>query len=136
MNKKLPEEVVFENVRTLRLFQYIPKKLSFDWCEYETKDKYSGEISKQPLQNVNRAFAYNSDEVQGMIYKYKRDKDGIKKAKVSSLPESVFIYNNEILSDEAIDKIIPQIDYQYYIDRAYERIAEFIKIKVVKDINL
>ena len=136
MNKKLPEEVVFENVRTLRLFQYIPKKLSFDWCEYETKDKYSGEISKQPLQNVNRAFAYNSDEVQGMIYKYKQDKDGIKKAKVSSLPDSVFIYNNEILSEEAINKIIPKIDYQYYIDRAYERIIEFRNLPIIKDLKI
>ena len=68
-----------------------------------------------------------------MVYKYK--KDG-KKAKVSNLPDNVFVYNNDVRESSALKELENKIDYQYYIDRAYERIAEFIKIKVVKDINL
>ena len=66
-----------------------------------------------------------------MIYKCKSDG---KRAKVSNLPDSVFVYNEEILSDEAKQKLEQKIDYQYYVERAYERIQEFINIECIKEI--
>jgi hypothetical protein len=114
MNNKTPEEIVEQNKRKLRMFQYICKPLTYDYLTFET----SSEVIK--LQKVNRCFA---SKKEGMIYKNKSDK----KAKYQNLPDSVFIYNQEILSDETIDKLVDKIDYNYYVKRAYERIGEFKK---------
>lgn len=134
---KLPEETVEENKKTLRLFQYIVKKLSYDWMEYEVNYYNSEESNKIKLQHVNRAFAWNSEECSGKIIKYKIEENGnLKKGKPSSLPESVFVHNDEILSEESVEKIIKDIDYQYYVDRAYERILEFTELPVIKGINI
>lgn len=130
MNGKSPEEIIEENKDNLKLFQYICKKLSFDWIEYD-KMNLTNEISiSEKVQNVNRAFAYNNPNEIGMLYKYKEVDGKLKKTKISNLPKSVFVYNNEILSKEARDKIQPMIDYDYYILRAYERIAEFAGIEI------
>ena len=48
-------------------------------------------------------------------------------AKVQNLPDNIFIWNSEILSQDATDKISQQLDYNYYIKRIYERIGEFFK---------
>ena len=128
----LPEETIDKNKSNLKYFQYICKKISYDYCEFE-EVLQNGDVVSTKIQNVNRAFASNDKEVRGMVYKYK--KDG-KKAKVSNLPDNVFVYNNDIREPSALKELENKIDYQYYVDRAYERIAEFIKIKVVKDINL
>jgi len=114
MNNKKPEEVIKENMRNLRMFQYLCRPLSFDYLTFE-KD---GEVTR--LQNVNRCFA---SKTPGLIYKNKGTKHNL----YQNLPDSVFIYNNEILSDKAIDELINKIDFNYYIKRAYERINEFNK---------
>lgn len=131
MNGKLPEDFIEEKKNDLRFFQYLCKKLSFDWMEYEEIDLSTGKCSTVSLQNVNRAFAMKSTEKSGMIYKCKSSGS---KARVSNLPNSVFIYNDEILSDEAKSTVVPMIDYDYYIKRAYERINEFIDIKTYKKV--
>ena len=51
---------------------------------------------------------------------------GIKTSKVASLPDNVFVWNDEVLSEEAYEKIADKINWQYYIDRIYERIGEFL----------
>lgn len=114
MNHKLPEETVEENKTNLRMFQYIVKPLTYDYLTFESQNN----IIK--LQKVNRCFA---SKESGMIYKNKTNKHD----KYQNLPDSVFVYNNEILSQEAINKLMSKIDYNYYIKRAYERIAEFKK---------
>lgn len=130
---KLPEQVINEHAHQLRMFQYICKPQSFDYLDYE-KTHQDGRVEIEHLQqHVNRAFAMANDEYTGMIYK-KRDSGKVTKTKVSNLPDSVFVYNNEILSDEAVNKLMPQIDYQYYIERGYERILEFCKTTKIKDI--
>ena len=131
MNHKLPEEVIKENENNLRMFQYVCKKQSFDYMEYEARFKSTGVQRVTQMQHVNRAFALNSTEYDGMLYKRKWDG---KKAKVSNLPDSVFVYNNEILSDKAISEVKKQIDYDYYIRRAYERIVEFVELDWVNKI--
>lgn len=138
---KKPEETIKENMRNLRMFQYLCKKLSYSWVEFEKVELTTGNVEVETLQNVNRAFALKSDEYKGMIYKYKygENKKGetvIKKTKVSNLPDSVFVYNDEILSDEAVDTLTQLIDYDYYVARAYERIQEFIDIPQIKDITI
>lgn len=133
MNGVLPEETVAKNAKTLRMFQYIAKKLSFDWLEYEETDLETGQSTLTTVQAVNRAFALKSNKVRGMLYKRKHS-GKVTKSKVPNLPDSVFIYDDEILSDEAVQKLADKIDYQYYVDRIYERILEFVSLKKVNNI--
>ena len=49
-------------------------------------------------------------------------------------PDSVFVYNEDINSEETLEKLKDKINWQYYIDRTYERIKEFIPL--VKDITI
>ena len=118
---KLPEETVNENQHNLKIFQYICKKNSFDYAQYE-KFKNGQKIYEERIQSINRAFASNDLIQKGMIIKYKNDG---KKAKISNLPESVFIYNDDINSEEVYEKLKNKIDWSYYILRSYERIIEF-----------
>lgn len=135
MNKKLPEEYIYENMRNLRMFQYICKKLSFDWLEYEETDLNTGDTSVQSIQHINRAFALKSDICSGMIFKCKHV-GKVTRAKVANLPNSVFVHNDEILSEKTIDELVNKIDYQYYIDRAYEKIQAFYNIMQIKEIHI
>lgn len=132
MNGVLPEKTVEENKRNLRMFQYICKKQSFDWLQYEVKTEDKVEVTR--LQAINRAFAWNSESI-GMVYKC-RVEGKTTKTKVSNLPDSVFVYDDEVLSDEAYEKLKDEIDYQYYVNRIYERIQEFIVFPEVKELNI
>lgn len=132
VNNKLPEQVIEENKNKLRLFQYICKKGSYDYCVYEITNLETNEITQEKVQNINRVFASNSELELGMVYKIKTNS----KAKISNLPDNIFVYNEEILSKKAVNKLIDKIDYSYYIKRSYERIAEFIDISYIKDLNI
>ncbi len=137
MNNKSPEKTIEENKRNLRMFQQVCKKGSFQYTEYELLNIKTNEISTTRLQGVNRVFALKSNELIGTVQKHKIDNRGIhKKSKVSNLPDSVFVYDDEILSNETVDHLIDKIDYNYYINRAYERICEFLDIPQIKDIKL
>lgn len=131
MFNKSPEETVEENKRRLRMFQHICKKMSFKWMQYELTEH--GNTTTEIVGNVVRAFAMKDKSKFGMIYKCKLE-GKTKKNKIQNLPPSVFIHNNEILSDKAVDSLIDKIDYQYYVDRIYERIAEFITMPQIKGI--
>ena len=132
MNHRLPEDVIKEHERQLRLFQYVCKKGStYNWVEYEVVDKATGDITSTNMQSVNRAFAMKDQTKIGMLYKFKQDKK-LAKAKIPSNVDSVFIHNDEILSDKAVDELLPQIDFDFYINRAYERINEFIETPSMK----
>lgn len=135
MNKKLPEQIVEENKNNLRMFQYCCRKNSFDWLEYEEINLENAEVKVTKLQHVNRVFAMKSDKYLGMIYKRKYE-GKTTKAKVQNLPDSVFVYNNEILSKETVNKLVNEIDYDYYVKRIYERIEELIYIPVIKDLKI
>lgn len=107
MNNIKPEQMVEKYKTELRLFQYICKLMDYDYLTFEN----GAEITR--LQNVNRCFA---SKTPGMIYKNKTHKHD----KYSNLPDRVFVWNKQ-LDNLLIDKI----DYQYYVDRIYERINEF-----------
>lgn len=135
INKKLPEEVIEENKRKIRMFQYCCKKNTFDYLEYQVDDLNTGEVIVEKLQPVTRAFAMKDENKIGMIYK-KKYAGKTTKAKVSNLPGSVFVYNDEIISEKAINKLTTEIDYSYYIRRGYERILEFINVPTIKKVNM
>ena len=123
----MPEEFVEQHKDDLKLFQYICKKNSYDYLEAETKIFWDQSKLFEQIKSPSRCFASNSKGQFTCIYKHKAGKNGKHlSAKVQSIPENVFIYNKEILSDEAKSKIMPQIDYDYYIKRIYKRIAEFL----------
>lgn len=133
MKHKLPEETIEENKRTLRMFQFICKKNTYDYLSIEKQNLQTGEVKSEILGNVCRAFTYNNKDVKQTIFKHKASSRA-PKSTLQNVPDNVFVYNKEILSDEAIDKLIPQIDFSYYVNRSYERIAEFITMSKVKKI--
>lgn len=135
INKKLPEEVIEENKRKIRMFQYCCKPNSFDYLEYQVDDLNTGEVIVEKLQSVNRAFAMNDENKIGMVYKGKYS-GKTTRAKVSNLPDSVFIYNDEVLSEKAVNKLVDMIDYSYYLKRGRERILEFIDVPTIKKVNV
>lgn len=132
----LPEDTVNEYKDNLLMFQFSCKPLSFDYVAIETESLLDGSITETRLQNVNRVFAYKNNEYSCKAYKHKKVNGVDKKSKIAGLPNNVFVYNDDIRSKEAVAMLSDTIDYQYYIDRAYERIAEFISLKVVEDIKL
>lgn len=133
MEKAMPEETIEKYKDNLRMFQFICKKNSYDYLEYEETNLETGEIKTTRIQEVNRAFPLKSDTILGMVNKRKNNGE---KAKVASLPESIFIYNKEILSKNTVEKLKREIDYTYYVDRAIERISEFIDICYIKDLKI
>ena len=115
MNGRKPEEIIEENKRNLRMFQWICKPGSFDYLSFETKDQVI-----KCKQKVNRVFA---SKTPGQLYK----NDSTRHNLYQNLPSKIFIYNQEILSEESINNLVDKIDYDYYVKRAYERIYEFRK---------
>ena len=136
MFDKTPEETVEEYKTDLSLFQYACKKKTYDYTSYDVFSIEKNEKNKtnlilqssERLQGIDRAFAWNKPGVIGMVYKHKTDKKSgkVKYDKVANLPNSVFIYNYDL--KDAYDKIADQIDYSYYSDRIYERIAELVEV--------
>ena len=92
---------------------------------YELVDLKSGKKGQSVGQNVCRVFAYKSDQYSGMLYKRKKDASGKEKIqKVSNLPDSVFVVNNDITN--AYEGLSDLIDWNYYVKRIYEKINAFI----------
>ena len=121
-----PEETVEKNKTNLILYQYACKTLSFDYSMYEVTHA-DGTITKERLQHINRAFPSNQVDI-GTIIKYKQDGNKIKKAKVQNLPPNVFVYNDDIRDTAVIEELIKKIDFDYYVNRIYERCAEFVDL--------
>lgn len=133
MFNKKPEQVIEENKRHLKAFQYIARKTSYDYTFIQI-NHYNGDVETRRLQGVNRVFPTKDKDFGGTIYKYAENKK-VKQAKVACIPDVSFVYDNEILSDKAIDFILSKINLDYYIDRAYEKISAF-NFKTIKSIDL
>lgn len=121
-----PEETVNKYKEDLRLFQYACKKGTYNKLTYDITYFPTKETSSYEIQSPSRVFAYKSNTESGMIYKHGINKKSgkISKAKVSNLPDNVFIYNNSIIGK--YEELKDKIDWQYYIDRIYEKIEKFI----------
>lgn len=127
---KLPEETIKENAQCLRLYQFICNAGSYSWAEYRETNTKTGKTTTSLLQHINRAFPMKESDIIGQIYKCKEEKQSI----IPMLPKSVFVYNDDINSAETYERLKEKIDWQYYVDRTYERIAEFVPL--MKEINL
>lgn len=131
----IPVEQTVEKYKdNLLYFQYICKKLSYDYCTYETSDISNNVIKVEQIADINRAFAKKYNGTISMIYKYKNRNGKTVRSKIPNMPDNVFIYNDEILSKNAVEKLCKEIDYDYYIDRAKKRITEFFDFKQIKQI--
>lgn len=135
INEITPEETVEKYKKELRMFQYNCKKKSFDYTELQENDIINNVVKTTRLQGVNRVFPSKDKNIIGMIYKC-RSEGKVKRAKVANLPDNVFVYDEDINNEKTINELINKIDYQYYINRGYEKILEFIDIKQIKDINI
>ena len=113
------------------MFQFICRKNTYDWIDIEKLDLQTNELKVERLGSLCRAFAYNNKNVKWTIYKHKPS-NRAPKSTLQNVPDNVFVHNNEILSDKTVDKLMQDIDYDYYINRSYQRIQEFFNLKQVK----
>lgn len=126
MDGILPEQFVEQNKNNMKLYQYTCKKNTFDYLAYKMTTINTGSIAEYQIQSPSRCFAKKDISSVGTIIKHRTKNGKHTFAKVQNLPDNVFIWNDEILSEEAVNKIAPQIDYKYYVNRIYERINEFL----------
>ena len=126
MDGILPEQFVEQNKNDMKLYQYTCKKNTFDYLAYKMTTINTGSIAEYQIQSPSRCFAKKDISSVGTIIKHRTKNGKHTCAKVQNLPDNVFIWNDEILSEEAVNKIAPQIDYKYYVNRIYERINEFL----------
>ena len=135
----LPEETVEMNKKILTNFQYAAKKGTYSSMTYDTIKLIKGKtkkvkeelISSEEVKPLNRAFAAKIEyDAEGntlvhTLVKHKAPgKKGASQAKVANLPESIFIYNDDI--SHAYEELKGQVNYQYYIDKIYEKVLDFI----------
>lgn len=126
MDGILPEQFVEQNKNDMRLYQYTSKKNTFDYLAYKMTTISNGSVAEYQIQSPSRCFAKRDISSVGTIIKHRTKNGKHTFAKVQNLPDNVFIWNDEILSEDAVNKIVPQIDYKYYVNRIYERINEFL----------
>lgn len=126
MDGILPEQFVEQNKNDMRLYQYTSKKNTFDYLAYKMTTINTGSVAEYQIQSPSRCFAKRDISSVGTIIKHRTKNGKHTFAKVQNLPDNVFIWNDEILSEDAVNKIVPQIDYKYYVNRIYERINEFL----------
>lgn len=126
MDGILPEQFVEQNKNDMRLYQYTSKKNTFDYLAYKMTIINTGSVAEYQIQSPSRCFAKRDISSVGTIIKHRTKNGKHTFAKVQNLPDNVFIWNDEILSEDAVNKIAPQIDYKYYVNRIYERINEFL----------
>lgn len=88
-----------------------------------TWKKESGDVI---VQKVNRIFP-STNKSFGGLYKHKRDKDIGTLDKVEGTPEHVLIYNEDIRDKKIGD--LKDIDYEWYVAEAQQRINDFLGIK-------
>jgi len=133
----LPEDTVEKNKNDLRNFQYSCKKGTFDYMTCDRillipkgKKMIEELFDSQIVKPLNRVFAGNVGYIDDyiLITRLVKHKDPSKKGtstqKVSNLPDSVFIYNEDITNPS--DELKEKINWQYYIDRIYEKVLEFV----------
>lgn len=126
MDGILPEQFVEQNKNDMKLYQYTCKKNTFDYLAYKMTTINTGSVAEYQIQSPSRCFAKKDISSVGTIIKHRTKNGKHTFAKVQNLPDNVFIWNDEILSEDAVNKIVPQIDYKYYVNRIYERINEFL----------
>ena len=124
MNNISPEDTIEKYKNELRMFQYIKKKDSYDYIILQ-KEYDNAMVTEEKIQNVNRFFASKHLGYTCTPYKVKSSKGVTKRTKISYLPSNVILYNKNI-NEGNLDDLKSKIDYDYYVLRAYEKIATFM----------
>ena len=119
-----PEVFIRDNKTNLKLFQYACSKGGFDYTTYDTKNYITMEHTSERLQGIDRVFAFKSNEISGMVYKHKSRYGKVTQSKYPSIPENVFVYNGAL--NEVSEDFYSKIDYQYYVNRIYQKIRDFV----------
>ncbi len=135
MNGMSPEETIEQFKNEPTMFQYISRLGVYEWFEVEVTDLKTNDKRIEYVQKVNRVFASNDKFTNRELFKC-RSTGKTRRARMQSYPDNIFIYNDEVLSDEAAVLLSHKIDYNYYIKRSYEKIAEFIDIPTIKRLNI
>ena len=125
-----PEVTVESNKGDLTQFQYCCKKGTFQKLVYKSSFKDTSRF-EEDVQNPSRAFALKSQDWIGMIYKVGNGKT----VKYGSLPNNVFINNDDIKDKKVYNKIVGNIDFDYYIERIYQKLASFVLEEEIDDGN-
>ena len=125
-NGLYPEQFVEQHKKEVKLFQYVVKKGGFDYLTFD--EFYADGLPKFSMQikSPSRVFASSLEFSYGTVAKH-MEKNGIKKSnKYPSLPPSVFVHNGDINNNDAIDSLVDQIDYDYYVQRIYEQLGKLL----------
>lgn len=130
----LPEETLKKHLDDMKYFQFACKKNSYDYLTLDTEDLHTHEITNTRLQNVNRAFASKYSGSLSTVRKHKDRNGKHSAAKIASLPDNVFIFNEDINNVDNREKILERLDLDYYLYRIYERIQEFECTDKIKEI--
>ena len=128
------EDTVSKYKDNLLYFQYICKKISYEYCTYDTTDVKTNITTSKKISDLNRAFALKFNGTINMIYKHKNRQGKDCKTKLSNVPDNLFIYNADVLSKENVLELQKKIDYQFYVNRTYKRILEFINVPQIEEI--
>lgn len=128
----LPEETLAKYMHDLRMFQYICKRTSYDYILYRVHNLDADTFKDKNVGSITRGFASAKEGEIGQVFR--RTWEG-KSSKIAGTPSNIFLYEDEILSEESVNKLTPLIDWQYYIDRGYKRIGEYMGIKQIQTIN-
>lgn len=137
-----PETFVEQNKENLILFQYIAKKVNATYlvCSSLNLNKFKDNVDlfgnviipsntamfeeNRTIPSPSRIFPSNDKTIIRSIKKVKVS-NGIKKiSKLSSSPENVIIYNGKL--DEIPNEIKEKIDYNYYVEKIYKKLEDFI----------
>lgn len=126
---KLPEQTVDKHKNDLIFFQQLARPLSYDSVKlYHLNKKVDFNVEKlndsvinnvEDMQKINRVFALKDEIDHSVVFKMKNDKPN----KIAGLPNNCFVYNEDIR--ESPQEVLDKIDYNFYIQRIYERINEF-----------
>lgn len=130
-----PEETVDKYKNDLRYFQQYAKKGVYSYQRYVEYDLCGNILFTEDIPGFSRIFAKKVTTTIGKVYKFKETEKGISKSIIPLAPDNVIVNNDDIVNDtENIAKIKNDIDYQWYVDRIYDRIKEFIPF--VEDITI
>lgn len=130
------EETIESIKHDLRYFQFITRKNTYDYCQLEETDLRTKEKTVSKIDDTNRVFASKDKMTESIIVKYKTRNGKTTHSKLANMPSTYFIYNDNITTEQAKNKLSEKIDYQYYIDKAYERVQDIYEFARIKDVIL
>jgi len=120
-----PEDYISKHKRDLRLYQYACSTgKGYDYLTYDSKNIRTMEEYTEKIQSPSRVFALKSNEIYGTVYKHKDRFGKVSQSKYPSLPDNSFIYNYAL--SDADEEIYKKIDYQYYVEKIYKKLRDFI----------